>query len=196
MKELLMRSGCKVPFPEQLFECYTLADDRVMANVGADKLPSMLKQFIGMHDEPLFFILELPTNKKDEPDIEHSLHTYVYYIYGLTQAEATDILARVGDILYSDGIAAFGFGCPDSGDEFFSIEYNSVVLFSKNPEKYELFFVEHDIPKTDNYICAWDIVSDEHPAESFAVTVGGKTIYDIPEMLKDMGVYLAERRER
>ena len=69
-------------------------------------------------------------------------------------------------------------------------------MFSKNLEKYELFFTEHDIPKTDNYVSAWDTVSDEHPAESFAVTVDGKMIYDIPEMLKDMGIFLAERRDR
>ncbi len=196
MKNLLMRSGCKVPFPERLFECYAVCDDRIIANVGADKLGAMMIHFIGMHDEPLFFILELPTNKNDEPDIEHSVHTDVYYIDWLSQAQASTVLARVGDILYSDGIAAFGFGCHDSGEEIFSIEYNYVVLFSKNLEKYELFFTEHDIPKTENFVSAWDTVSDEHPAESFAITVDGKMIYDIPEMLKDMGIYLAERRER
>ena len=59
---LKLKKYCSVPFPEKLFEQYEVQDNMIIANVGTDKVMDMMLKFIGMHDEWLFFILEIPTN--------------------------------------------------------------------------------------------------------------------------------------
>lgn len=63
---LKLRKGCKVPFNEKLFEGYERNGNIIYANVGADKIIAVLTHFISIHNEPLFFILELPTKLDEE----------------------------------------------------------------------------------------------------------------------------------
>lgn len=48
---------------------------------------------------------------------------------------------------------------------------------------------------TDNYISAWDIFTIENMRECRNIRVSGISVYDLPEKLKDWGIYLAETRE-
>ena len=194
MEQLKMRAGCAVPFPEKLFESYTPGENRIFANVSADKLGDMMTGFIRMHEEPLFFILELPTNANDEHDLSEAQHNDVYYIDALDSKNAERILETAGELLYADGLAMFGFGCHESGDEIMSVKYNEIIVFSKEIEKYYSLFKTHDIPRTEKLVTAWDTFSYENPGKCFAVNINGKMVYDIPEMFKDWGIYLAERR--
>ena len=44
-------------------------------------------------------------------------------------------------------------------------------------------------------ITAWDTFTQYNPCETFRVDTDGKSIYDIPDIFKDWGIYLAEQRE-
>ena len=189
-----MRAGCAVPFPEKLFESYMLGENRIYANVSADKLGALMTDFIRMHDEPLFFILELPTNANNEHDISNVQHNDVYYIDALDSKQAESILETAGELLYADGLAMFGFGCHESKDEIMSVKYNEIIVFSNEIEKYNALFEQHDIPRTEKLVTAWETFSRENPGKCFAVNINGKMVYDIPEMFKDRGIYMAERR--
>ena len=46
---LEIKEGCKVPFPEKLFEGYEARDTAIYANVNASKILDMMKHFIEMH---------------------------------------------------------------------------------------------------------------------------------------------------
>lgn len=63
---LNMKNGCAVPFTEKLREEYQTEENRITANVGADKLKAVLEHFLSMYSEQVFFIPELPTNANDE----------------------------------------------------------------------------------------------------------------------------------
>lgn len=63
---LNIKKGCAVPFTEKLREEYQTEENRITANVGADKLKAVLEYFLSMYCEPVFFIPELPTNANDE----------------------------------------------------------------------------------------------------------------------------------
>ena len=195
---LKMKKGCTVPFPEKVSEAYEVEGNSIIANIDAEKIKKILQHFIAMHDEPQFFILELPTNFNNE-NIENGnikqFHKDIYYIDGCTREEALTILIRVGDLLINDGLCSFGFGCHESGDEIMFGKYNVTTVFSRNIEKYESFFTEHDIPKTDNLITAWDTFSEDYPGSSEKYELNGETVFDIPERFKDWGMYFAERRE-
>lgn len=196
---LKFRKGCKVPFPEKLSEGYEYNAPWFTANVGADKMKTLLTHFIAIHNEPLFFILELPSTRDEEPEgrsgIVEALHKEVYYIDGCTQKSALEILDRIADLVINDGLCSFGFGCHRTNDEIMIGKYNVVSLYSPNERLYDGFFKAHGIDQVENLLTAWDIFTKESPGESIRVDTNGKSIYDIPDMLKDLGIYLAEQRE-
>ena len=196
---LVLRKGCKVPFPEKISEEYMLGNNQIVANIAANKRQAVMEDFIRIHNEPIFFILELPSRQDDEeevrPGVVEKLHKDIYYIDGCTNEEALTILLRIGDLMINDGLCSFGFGCHESTDEIVFGKYNVTTIFSRDIKKYIHFMADHDIPITDHIITAWDTFSQEYPGSSERVYTDGKDVYSIPEMLADWGIYKAEQRE-
>lgn len=196
---LEFRAGCQVPFPEQLREEYMIVDDQIVANVSASKIKSVMEHFICMHNEPVFFILELPARIDDEeeirPGVVEKMHKDVYYIDGCTQAEAMGILFRVGDLMIRDSLCSFGFGCHESTDEILFGKYNVTTIFSGDIKQYVDFMAEHEIPKVARVITAWDTFSQEHPGRAERMKTDGKDAFSLPVMFADWGIYKAEQRE-
>lgn len=197
---LKLKQGCTVPFPEKLSEGYSYDEPWFHANVDADKIERVIAHFISLHNEPLFFILELPTNFKYEtetaPGEVECLHKDIYYIDGCTQETALAILEKAAELLINDGMAEFGFGCHASKDEIMAGKYNVVDIYTHNKDLYDGFFETHGIERTEPLVTAWQTFSEEHYGECSRIDTDGKSVYDIPEMLKDRGIYFAERRER
>ncbi len=193
------RKGSKVPLPEKIKHEYEKTDFGFIANVSAEKIEMMLTRFIAIHDEPLFFIFEIPARKTDEteirPGVVESLHKEVYYIDGCSQNEALSLLDTVSELLINDGLCSFGFGCHESNDEIMVGKYNCVHIYTANKQLYEGFFEHYNIKAVDKLITAWDTFTRDNPGESERVDTNGKSIYDVPEMLKEFGMYLAEVRE-
>lgn len=196
---LVLRAGCRVPFPEKLFEEYMLMENQIIANISADKIRTVMEHFICIHEEPLFFILELPSKQYDEkeirPGVVEKLHKDIYYIDGCTNEEALTILLRVGDLMINDGLCSFGFGCHESNDEIMFGKYNVTTIFSRNIIQYINFMAEHGIAKSEHIVTAWDTFSQEHPGSSERIATDGKDVFSIPEMFADWGIYKAEQRE-
>ncbi len=198
-RNLKLKAGCKVERPEMLFEGFEVTGNQINANVSVDKIESVMQHFIVMHDEPLFFILEIPTLLSDETEIGDGViktrHRDVYYIDGCTQEAALTIMFRVGELLFNDGLSAFGYGGHESGDEIMFGKYNVLTVFSRDIEAYADFFEPHGIEQTEKLVTAWDTFSRVHPGVSERYEADGKTVFDIPAQFKDWGMYFAERRE-
>ena len=196
---LVFRAGCKVPFPEKLFEEYMLTENQIVANISADKIRTVMEHFICIHEEPLFFILELPSKQYDEkeilPGVVEKLHKDVYYIDGCSNEEALTILLRVGDLMINDGLCSFGFGCHESNDEIMFGKYNVTTIFSRNIGQYINFMADHEITKSEHIVTAWDTFSQENPGSSKRVDTDEKDVFSIPEMFADWGIYKAKQRE-
>ncbi len=196
---LKLRKGCKVPFSEKLSEGYEYTDSGFTANVNADKIEMLLAHFIAIHNEPIFFILELPSKRDDEveirPGVVEALHKDVYYIDGCTQEEALALLNRTSEVLINDGLCSFGFGCHESHDEIMVGNYNVVSVYTQNKNTFDGFFEEHKIRCVKKLVTAWDTFTPASPGESSRVDTNGKSVYDIPDVFQDWGIYLAERRE-
>ncbi len=199
MAHMIFKRGCKVPFPEKIKEGYMVTDNGITANVGSDKIEGVMQHFIAMHDEPLFFILELPSDFDDEEEIRQGVlektHKDIYYIDGCSQEEAIAIMLRVGELLFNDGLISFGYGCHESEDEIMFGKYNVTTIFSHRIKDYDDFFEPHDIHKVDNVLTAWETFSREHPGVSEKILVDGKDVYSIPEQFTEWGMYKAEQRE-
>ena len=196
---LKMRKGCSVPFPEKLSEGWQDQQFGFVANVDADKIESLLEHFIQLHEEPMFFVLELPSKQEDEteirPGVVNALHKDVYYIDGCTQQETLAILNRTAKLMINDGLCSFGVGFHLSHDEIMVGKYNVISVYTRNKDAFDGFFEKHGIGFSENLITAWDTFTQDAPGESFRVDTNGRSIYDLPELLRDFGIYLAERRE-
>ncbi len=194
------RRGSRVPFPAQISEGYCFEELCYTANVGADKLRNLLEQFIRMHAEPLFFILELPTNltaqKLLAPGVVDGFCRDVYYIDGCTPERALELLDTVGELLIRDGLCTFGFSCHRSRDEILVGKYNVVSVYGPSGTDYGRLFAQFHIPAVENLITAWDTFTEAHPGDSQLVVTDGRRIYDLPELLQDWGIYFAERRNQ
>lgn len=198
---LEMKECCRVPFPERLFEGYEPQENRILANVNASKAIDMMREFIAMHDEPLFFILELPGKNYDgtteskvisnEPnDID------VYFIDKMDAKQANDVLNAIGNFLVRDGLNTFGIGGHFSKEEILYERYSVMVIYAKDCEKYSSFFSKFDIERVENLVTAWETFDRENSGECRLLVSekSGKTVYDIPEAYKDYGMYFYEKR--
>ena len=197
-----LKECCKVPFPEKLFEEYEIKDSAIYANVNTSKVLEMMTSFIKMHDEPLFFILELPCRAEDGIAVEKALLNTnndhdIYFIDGFDAEQAEHCLKALGGFLIKDGLNTFGIGGHKSHEEILFGKYNVMTIYTKNGEAYCDFLNNFGIAKTDNLVTAWDTFDPEHPGECerYISKETGKTIYDIPETYKEYGMYLYEARK-
>ena len=191
--------GHQVSLVENLFESFTkLTEHHLMANVHAEKILEIFQHFIVIHDEPLFFILELPVSIDREKVIAKNIikesHKDVYYIDDCSREECLALLIRYGDLLVNDGLSKFGFGGHKSHDEIMLDSYNVVTIYSKELSKFNDFFEPHNIQFVEELVTAWDTFSETSPGISEIYESNGKTVYDLPEELAEWGIYLAETR--
>lgn len=191
--------GHQVSLVENLFESFTkLTEHHLMANVHAEKILEVFQHFIVIHDEPLFFILELPVSIDREKVIAKNIikesHKDVYYIDDCSREECLALLIRYGDLLVNDGLSKFGFGGHKSHDEIMLDSYNVVTIYSKELSKFNDFFEPHNIQFVEELVTAWDTFSKTSPGISEIYESNGKTVYDLPEELAEWGIYLAETR--
>ena len=191
--------GHQVSLVENLFESFTkLTEHHLMANVHAEKILEIFQHFIVIHDEPLFFILELPVSIDREKVIAKNIikesHKDVYYIDGCSREECLALLIRYGDLLVNDGLSKFGFGGYKSHDEIMLDSYNVVTIYSKELSKFNDFFEPHNIQFVEELVTAWKTFSKTSPGISEIYESNGKTVYDLPEELAEWGIYLAETR--
>lgn len=196
---LNLAKGYKISALEKVNEGYEIASDvSILANVNVEKILDVFQHFIVMHDELLFFILELPVacdrEKTISPGVVNKLHKDVYYIDGCTREECIVLMNRYGELLINDGISKFGFGGHNSQDEIMLDKYNVVTIYSQNLSEYDDFYEPHEIEKVSNLITAWDTFTEEMPGQSERYDCNGKSVYELPEELKDWGIYLAETR--
>lgn len=156
--------GHQVSLVENLFESFTkLTEHHLMANVHAEKILEIFQHFIVIHDEPLFFILELPVSIDREKVIAKNIikesHKDVYYIDGCSREECLALLIRYGDLLVNDGLSKFGFGGHKSHDEIMLDSYNVVTIYSKELSKFNDFFEPHNIQFVEELVTAWKTFS-------------------------------------
>ena len=195
---LKMRKGFKVPFPEMLSEGYQRLNNQLIANVNADKIEEMLTHFIDDHNEPLFFILELPSHQDDEIEISpnkvESFHKDVYFIDGCSQDKAKLIMKNFGTLMINDGMCSFGFGGHTTHDEIMIEKYNLLMIYTSNTHQFTEFFKQHDIKEVENLKTAWNTFSKDHPGESSRIITDEIDVFKLPELLYDWGIYYYEKR--
>lgn len=197
-----MIRGAKIPNPEVLKEEYEIKETTIYANIDADKIEKILKDFINMNEE-MFLVIEFPCNLNEEKKFINELnqeekewlekgfvtkkHKNIYYKDNLSKKDASDIITSYGDILINDGYCYFGFG-NRKFDEVSKTKYNMMIAYSKeNISEYENIFIKNNIKKVDVLHTAWDQFTKEKPGECDITSEA----HNIINKLLDDGMYLA-----
>lgn len=196
---LKMIKGCRINNSYVLYEGYEQIDSGFVANVDADKIQKLFENFLKLHNELCFIILEVPTNAKAESAFlsggTSPLHKDVYYLDGLTPERAVEFLSVFGEWLIHDGLSSFGIGIHSGNNEIVAGKYNVVTVFTQDKPKYNGFFETLGISQVSDLKTAWDYFTWDNPGDSFLYTYNGKNIYDLVDHLKQYGLYFAERRQ-
>ncbi len=195
---LEMIRGCNVNKCNELYEQYQSDENGFTANVNASKIGKLLEEFISMQSEKLFFILELPASAQREQELRTSntfpFHKEVYYIDGLSNKKALELIRNYGEILIHDGLTEFGFGVHDGSSEIMCYKYNVVKIWTKDPNRYTPLFSKMDIPFAKHCTTAWETFNENNPGDSWALTINGMSAYDVLHELETWNIYLAEIR--
>ena len=96
--------GCNIKNSSNLSEGYTIEENAIRANVNAEKILKLMKEFVKKQDKnsSLFLFIEVPCSLNDEtikkeatdtePGIMEESHNDVYYLDGIPQPVANKIL--------------------------------------------------------------------------------------------------------
>ena len=194
--------GMRVPDMEGVHECYEVLDKKryqsFCVNIGVGKLTLLLRRFCAELGERSYFILELPTNAKDEAMMGcgegDALHRDVYYLPDLDRQGMWALLDEYGELLMHDGLVRFGFASMDSKDEIFVTGYNTTYLFALTREQAcRRLLAELSIPEEPEIRVVQSTFSAEMPGDSCAIEVDGCRIYDLPDRLMGRGLFFAKR---
>lgn len=198
---LKMIKGVKINDSDSLNEEYMVADNHLIANINVDKILNIINDFIDIQQDPLFLIIEVPTNENDE-NIEDNIikepHKDVYYIDNISKSFAKELLKIFGNLFINDGLAQIGIGNHISNAEIMTDKYNVInIFYGKDIAlKYEKLMEKHKIKKVKKLVTAWDFFNDSNSGESYHIDENGKTVYDAIEVLmKEAGLYFAQRIE-
>lgn len=197
--------GAKINGNIALKEEYEINGNWIYANISVENIRKVMEQFVKIEKGNKFCLfIEIPANIADENIIGmneegfyqlESKHMDVYYLDNITDEYIIYLLDKFGDILINDGLSHFGV-LSQSGREIGKYKYNVIKAYTRD-DLLPLInvFNSLDIPETDNLITAWDYFSQDNPGESERYEKDGKSIYDVVEILKEVGMYKYEQYE-
>ncbi|MCR5540342.1 MAG: hypothetical protein K6F71_05905 [Ruminococcus sp.] len=177
--------GVSAPAAKDLESGYKYEDGSFTGIISAELMAGLAEGFIDMADEPVFFLLELPRDDSEEYD--------VYYLDNCTKAVARAIMKRYGELLIQDGLSRFGFGSNKTEEELYFMDYQEFMLYTPKKDKAEKLLKKLGIAKTDAPCSMWNTFTEEQQGSLSAVELEGETVFDIPEALEEVGMYLAEQ---
>ncbi len=189
--------GAKIQNSEILLEGYTLEENSIISVLNAENILKVMACYAELYKtQKFFFFLEVPCTADEEKRLKSdgNLHKNIYYLDNIGATDISKILNLFGEILLNDGMSAFGFGNQES--EIGKYKYNMVCVFSNKVSSLKEIFHSNGISENLNLPTPWDIINRNNPGECDAFqNDNGKTIYDVVDALKELGLYKAETRE-
>ncbi len=104
------------------------------------------------------------------------------------------IARRYGNLLAEDGDVRFGFSSHESPEQIYVGDLKTIQIYTVSPQPSRALLEKYQLPEEPGCQKLWDILSDENPCELIHVEVEEESVFDLPELLSDAGIYLAGRR--
>ena len=189
--------GCRASCEKKLREGFEETERGFVANVSAENIDRLMRDYVAAQTEELFLFIEKPCNLAEEEPDERGVvtqpHVNVYYWDGITKEQANVVLDKYGDWLINDGFVCFGFGVKGCASEIMKDKYNVISVYSADPPK-ERPLLAMRLPQVAELRTAWDYFDRQHPGECFQYRKDGKNVHDVVKELLQQGLYFAERK--
>lgn len=189
--------GCRASCEKKLREGFEETERGFVANVSAENIDRLMRDYVAAQTEELFLFIEKPCNLAEEEPDERGVvtqpHVNVYYWDGITKEQANVVLDEYGDWLINDGFVCFGFGVKGCASEIMKDKYNVISVYSVDPPK-ERPLLAQRLPQVEELRTAWDYFDRQHPGECFQYRKDGKNVHAVVEELLQQGLYFAERK--
>lgn len=197
---LKMIKGAKINDAEKLNEEFAYQENNILANINENKILKIMNEFVDLQRNPLFLIFEVPAhldNEEVKGNLIANMHKNIYYIDNMSNEFVKELLKTFGNLFINDGMAQIGVGNHVTNTEIMTDKYNVVTIFygKDDKSKYEKLMIDNKIKKVDKLVTAWDFFSKSNPGKCKIIEEDGKNVYDAIEVLKEDGLYFAERRE-
>lgn len=191
-------AGCRASCERKLREGFRASERGFMANVSAEHIDPLFRDYIASQTEELFLFIEMPCSLGDEElDDDGNVqnpHVNVYYWDGIMKEEAGAVLDEFGEWLIHDGFARFGFGVKSFRSEIMKDSYNVITLYAAAPAE-ERPLMERHLLEVPGLRTAWDCFDRQHPGECSLYRRDDRTVHDAVKALLERGLYFAERKE-
>ncbi|MDO9081031.1 MAG: hypothetical protein Q7U44_09535 [Desulfuromonadales bacterium] len=122
---------------------------RLIAVLGAGKLPGFFQDFARLLPEEAFFVLEFYEND-GEVGNEEEATPRVYYSDYLPTGEILDVIRPYLSRLVHDGFVGFGLASNRAGIEMFCSEEKVVTCFTDNPLRLTHLLACHGLPHKEH----------------------------------------------
>ncbi len=183
--------GIRIPDIQGIHSAYELKKNEeewlFTIVLDAPRIPAFLQDYCEILPEPGYFTLELPAKKENVYDI--------YYVDGCTRPVLQAIVKRYGDLLAEDGYVRFGFAAHDTPEQIYVSDLKTIQIYTLFPGLVKNLLEKYGILEEKTCKKLWDILSDQNPCELIHLEVEEESIFDLPELLSDAGIYLAGQRE-
>ena len=187
-----------------LKEEYGIDGNWIYANISAEKIRKVIEKFIEVEAGNGFCLfIEIPANIEGENIVSindegyyeiENRHMDVFYLDNISGDYVLRLLDRFSDILVNDGLSHFGV-LSQSGREIGKYKYNVIKAYTRDDMLPLLkVFNSFELPETDELVTAWDYFDQDSPGEISVYEKDGKTIYDLVDLLKTVGMYKYEQR--
>lgn len=186
--------GIKLPFPEGIPQQYEVQEGRsIRLNISFEKLGALVQNVYELLAPPLFFVLELPLNLREEQALgaKAGRHREVLYLDGQSLDQIHGIMERFGKLLLADGMSQFAIASHRSREEIYVQKYKLTDLYSPSPRRFVPLLKSYGLTETDRLFTPWDSFSPEHPGECTRICMEGLDVYQAAEILKKQGMYRA-----
>ena len=104
-----------------------ITENCIIANINANKILNLINDFINIQKDPLFLIIEVPSNEKNEiieENIIKKFHKDVYYLDNMSKQFAKELIKTFGNLFINDGLSQIGIGNHISNAEITTDKYN------------------------------------------------------------------------
>jgi hypothetical protein len=170
----------------------------IVVNVSAENLEEIYLGLCSLVNPPAFGLVELPTNKGMEEKLRTKdtdpLHCDVYYSDGMSLENHIRMFKTFTQFFVNDGQICYGYGSHRGFDEVYVGRYKLFSIIADNPEKYVKFLEKHHYEHRNPLRTVFDNFTQDTPGLTESIKVGGKTVYDLLEVLLANGFYFAEHR--
>ncbi len=183
--------GVRIPHIEGIHPAYEVEKIqdgwRFTVVLDAPRIPQLLWDYCQILPEPGYFTLEIPAQGEEVYDL--------YYVDGCTRPVLQAIAKRYGDLLTADGYVRFGFAAHEAPEQLYVSDLKTIQIYGRCEEPIRALLKKYDLSEEKTCKKLWDILSEQNPCELIHVEVEEESIFDLPQLLADAGIYLAGQRK-